>query len=69
MAKLPLAPAKEATRAAKWRYYALCMNLISKRKSLLKSDEIARIGGAVEELAGDSVAHDGAVGKTERNET
>jgi len=27
---------------------------------LLKSDEIARIVGAVEELAGDSVAHDGA---------
>jgi len=35
------------------------MNLISKKKSLLKSDEIARIV-AVEELAGDSVAHDGA---------
>jgi len=36
------------------------MNLMSKRKSLLKSDEIARIVAAVEELAGDSVAHDGS---------
>jgi len=41
-------------------YYCLCMNLMSKRKSLLKSDEIARIVAAVEELAGDSVAHDGS---------